>query len=100
MDEVIGKVCEALNKGQVHTLPNPYWPLVQLDAPWPDVSHFWHLCIRPARQGDAVHVPLLKLKQNCWAGRVHDDEDAAEAELAPDLEDLEAEPGARGKGIR
>lgn len=101
LDEGEGTVREKdINKEGVRALPNPYWPLVQEEVPCPDASHFWHLCIWPAGQGDTVHEPLLKPKQNCWAGRVRNKEDVDEVKLVLDLEDLEAEASMHGNSIR
>lgn len=99
-EEVESNVREELNKERARALPGPYWLLVQDDAPCAAESHFWHLCMRPAGQGDAVHVPLLKLKQVCCAGGVRAEEDDDEFDAEPDLDDLEIEEVVRGKGIR
>ncbi len=100
LNEGTGTLCEELNKERVRALPNPYWPLVQVCAPCPDASHFWHLCVRLAGQGDVVQVPLLKLKHTCCAVGVHNKEEVEEPDPEPDLEDLANDANMRRKGIR
>ena len=52
---------------------------MQVEEPCPAESHFWHLCIRPAGQGNVVQEPLLKLKHVCVPADVRADEDEEEA---------------------